>query len=178
MQTPERLYSEVHLLKSLNHENIVKFYSAWVDDVNETINIITELFTSGSLRQYNWLTLCLFWGFLTLNFVSLILGLVTLFEYVGIVRNTRWTWRLWRGGRGKYWRAWTIYTARNHLSYIEIWNVIIFLLMEIMEKWRSEILGLRLLCNILKPGVWLVSWYFLCLICLSCYAGFHHLMYK
>lgn len=53
MQTPERLYSEVHLLKSLNHENIVKFYSAWVDDVNETINIITELFTSGSLRQYN-----------------------------------------------------------------------------------------------------------------------------
>lgn len=47
----ERLYSEVHLLKSLNHENIIKFYTSWVDDQNKTINIITELFTSGSLRQ-------------------------------------------------------------------------------------------------------------------------------
>lgn len=55
MQTPEnleRLYSEVHLLKSLNHENIVKFCTSWVDDANKTVNIITELFTSGSLRQY------------------------------------------------------------------------------------------------------------------------------
>ncbi|URD86772.1 serine threonine-protein kinase [Musa troglodytarum] len=55
LQSPdnlERLYSEVHLLKSLNHENIIKFYTSWVDDQNKTINIITELFTSGSLRQY------------------------------------------------------------------------------------------------------------------------------
>ncbi|OMO79851.1 hypothetical protein CCACVL1_13372 [Corchorus capsularis] len=55
MQTPEqleRLYSEVHLLKSLKHENIIKFYNSWVDDKNTTINMITELFTSGSLRQY------------------------------------------------------------------------------------------------------------------------------
>ncbi|XWS50144.1 hypothetical protein CRYUN_Cryun12cG0063700 [Craigia yunnanensis] len=48
----ERLYSEVHLLKSLKHENIMKFYNSWVDDKNKTINMITELFTSGSLRQY------------------------------------------------------------------------------------------------------------------------------
>ncbi|XVE64627.1 hypothetical protein DITRI_Ditri07aG0115500 [Diplodiscus trichospermus] len=48
----ERLYSEVHLLKSLKHENIIKFYNSWVDDKNKTINMITELFTSGSLRQY------------------------------------------------------------------------------------------------------------------------------
>ncbi|XP_039022822.1 serine/threonine-protein kinase WNK8-like isoform X2 [Hibiscus syriacus] len=48
----ERLYSEVHLLKSLKHENIIKFYDSWVDDKNKTINMITELFTSGSLRQY------------------------------------------------------------------------------------------------------------------------------
>ncbi|KAH9774967.1 serine/threonine-protein kinase WNK8 [Citrus sinensis] len=55
MQSPdqlERLYSEVHLLKSLKHENIIKFYNSWVDDTNRTINMITELFTSGSLRQY------------------------------------------------------------------------------------------------------------------------------
>ncbi|KAG8661976.1 serine/threonine-protein kinase WNK8 isoform X2 [Manihot esculenta] len=48
----ERLYSEVHLLKSLKHENIMKFYNSWVDDKKKTINMITELFTSGSLRQY------------------------------------------------------------------------------------------------------------------------------
>ncbi|KAM1984663.1 hypothetical protein ACFX16_012899 [Malus domestica] len=48
----ERLYSEVHLLKSLKHQNIVQFHNSWVDDKNMTINMITELFTSGSLRQY------------------------------------------------------------------------------------------------------------------------------
>uniref|UniRef100_A0A6N2JXC6 non-specific serine/threonine protein kinase n=1 Tax=Salix viminalis TaxID=40686 RepID=A0A6N2JXC6_SALVM len=51
-QQLERLYSEVHLLKSLKHESIIKFYSYWVDDKNKTINIITELFTSGSMRLY------------------------------------------------------------------------------------------------------------------------------
>ncbi|GAB2296164.1 Serine/threonine-protein kinase wnk8, variant 4 [Dionaea muscipula] len=48
----ERLYSEVHLLKSLKHENIIKCYHSWVDDDDKTINMITELFTSGSLRRY------------------------------------------------------------------------------------------------------------------------------
>ncbi|XP_024024128.1 probable serine/threonine-protein kinase WNK4 [Morus notabilis] len=48
----EKLYSEVHLLKSLKHENIIKFYNSWVDDKQKTINMITELFTSGNLRQY------------------------------------------------------------------------------------------------------------------------------
>ncbi|XP_065858501.1 serine/threonine-protein kinase WNK8 isoform X2 [Euphorbia lathyris] len=55
LQSPdqlERLYSEVHLLKALKHENIMKFCNSWVDDKNKTINMITELFTSGSLRQY------------------------------------------------------------------------------------------------------------------------------
>lgn len=55
LQSPdclERLYSEVHLLKSLKHKNIIKFYNSWIDDKNKTVNIITELFTSGSLRQY------------------------------------------------------------------------------------------------------------------------------
>ncbi|KAF6153676.1 hypothetical protein GIB67_000909 [Kingdonia uniflora] len=48
----ERLYSEVHLLKSVKHENIIKFYNSWVDNKKKTVNMITELFTSGSLRQY------------------------------------------------------------------------------------------------------------------------------
>ncbi|TYJ38071.1 hypothetical protein E1A91_A05G417600v1 [Gossypium mustelinum] len=48
----ERLYSEVRLLKSLKHSNIVRFYNSWIDDKKKTVNIITELFTSGSLRLY------------------------------------------------------------------------------------------------------------------------------
>lgn len=49
---PERLYSEINLLKSIKNEKIVKFYTSWIDDEKKTINIITELFTSGNLRQY------------------------------------------------------------------------------------------------------------------------------
>lgn len=55
MQSPEhlaRLHSEVHLLRTLKHENIIKSYTSWVDDKSKTINMITELFTSGNLRQY------------------------------------------------------------------------------------------------------------------------------
>ncbi|XP_048445481.1 probable serine/threonine-protein kinase WNK3 isoform X1 [Pyrus x bretschneideri] len=48
----ERLYSEVHLLKTLKHKNIIKFYNWWVDAKHENINLITEIFTSGTLRQY------------------------------------------------------------------------------------------------------------------------------
>ncbi|KAF5743724.1 serine/threonine-protein kinase WNK3 isoform X1 [Tripterygium wilfordii] len=48
----ERLYSEVHLLKTLKHKNIIKFYNSWIDTKNENINFITEIFTSGTLRQY------------------------------------------------------------------------------------------------------------------------------
>ncbi|KAG0568475.1 hypothetical protein KC19_6G021800 [Ceratodon purpureus] len=53
LQSPEdleRLYSEVHLLKTLKHKNIIKFYNSWVD--TKTITFITEIFTSGTLRQY------------------------------------------------------------------------------------------------------------------------------
>ncbi|XP_011026421.1 PREDICTED: probable serine/threonine-protein kinase WNK9 isoform X1 [Populus euphratica] len=48
----ERLYCEIHLLKTLNHENIMKFYTSWVDTANRNINFVTEMFTSGTLRQY------------------------------------------------------------------------------------------------------------------------------
>ncbi|CAO2819312.1 unnamed protein product [Amaranthus hypochondriacus] len=51
-QQLELLYSEIHILKSLKHANIMKFYHWWVDDRCMTINIITELFTSGNLKQY------------------------------------------------------------------------------------------------------------------------------
>ncbi|KAL0373841.1 UNVERIFIED_CONTAM: putative serine/threonine-protein kinase WNK4 [Sesamum radiatum] len=34
------------------HENVIKFYDSWIDEKKKTINMITELFTSGSLRQY------------------------------------------------------------------------------------------------------------------------------
>ncbi|KAL4566976.1 hypothetical protein LXL04_022546 [Taraxacum kok-saghyz] len=55
MQSPqdlENLYSEVHILRSLNHNNIIKFFDSWVDHKKKNVNMITELFTSGSLRQY------------------------------------------------------------------------------------------------------------------------------
>ena len=48
----ERLYSELHFLKTLHHQNIIKFYHSWVDKEHNNMNFITEIFTSGSLRQY------------------------------------------------------------------------------------------------------------------------------
>ncbi|KAF9673709.1 hypothetical protein SADUNF_Sadunf10G0052400 [Salix dunnii] len=48
----ERLYCEIHLLKTLNHESIMKFYTSWVDTSNRNINFVTEMFTSGTLKQY------------------------------------------------------------------------------------------------------------------------------
>ncbi|KAL6136927.1 hypothetical protein ACLB2K_062222 [Fragaria x ananassa] len=54
----QRLISEINLLKSLKHDNIIKLFSWWVleDDgkgkKKKTVNLITELFTSGSLKQY------------------------------------------------------------------------------------------------------------------------------
>ncbi|XVF42129.1 hypothetical protein PTKIN_Ptkin01aG0335500 [Pterospermum kingtungense] len=55
LQSPEdleRLYCEIHLLKTLKHKNIMKFYTSWVDTANMNINFVTEMFTSGTLRQY------------------------------------------------------------------------------------------------------------------------------
>ncbi|KAK9668438.1 hypothetical protein RND81_13G060700 [Saponaria officinalis] len=52
-QQLERLYSEITLLtRKLKHVNIIRCYHSWVDDNNKTVNMITELFTSGNLRQY------------------------------------------------------------------------------------------------------------------------------
>ncbi|KAL9234153.1 hypothetical protein vseg_009053 [Gypsophila vaccaria] len=46
------LCDEAKLLKSLKHENIMKCYHSWIDVDNKTINMITELFTSGDLQHY------------------------------------------------------------------------------------------------------------------------------
>ncbi|XVF29695.1 hypothetical protein REPUB_Repub15cG0144300 [Reevesia pubescens] len=48
----QRLYSEVHLLKNLNHDSIMRFCTSWIDIDRRTFNFITEMFTSGTLREY------------------------------------------------------------------------------------------------------------------------------
>ena len=48
----ERLFAEIRVLKQLKHKNIMTFYDSWLDQKNMTVNFITELFTSGTLRQY------------------------------------------------------------------------------------------------------------------------------
>ncbi|CAI9092148.1 OLC1v1027323C1 [Oldenlandia corymbosa var. corymbosa] len=47
-----RLLSEVHLMEAVQHENVVKCYSWWIDQPKMNINTITELCNSGTLRQY------------------------------------------------------------------------------------------------------------------------------
>ncbi|KAJ4970291.1 hypothetical protein NE237_003390 [Protea cynaroides] len=48
----QRLYSEVHLLSTLKHDCIIQYYTSWIDVDQRTFNLITEMFTSGSLREY------------------------------------------------------------------------------------------------------------------------------
>lgn len=55
LRSPEdlqRLYSEVHLLSTLNHDSIIHFYTSWIDIDKKTFNFVTEMFTSGTLREY------------------------------------------------------------------------------------------------------------------------------
>ncbi|KAI3911365.1 hypothetical protein MKW98_010252 [Papaver atlanticum] len=44
----QRLYSEVHLLNTLNHDSIIHFHKFWVDTEHRTFNFITEMLTSGT----------------------------------------------------------------------------------------------------------------------------------
>lgn len=48
----QKLKSEVQLLRHLHHKNITRCYDAWFDDYHNTMVFITELCTSGSLREY------------------------------------------------------------------------------------------------------------------------------
>jgi WNK lysine deficient protein kinase len=47
----ERLFCEIHLLRTLHHPNIIDFHSSWVDSSHRNLNFVTEMFTSGTLRQ-------------------------------------------------------------------------------------------------------------------------------
>ncbi|KAJ1253819.1 hypothetical protein BS78_K178000 [Paspalum vaginatum] len=51
-QKMEQLDTEIQLLRTLRHKNIVKLFASWIDEEKGIVNIITEYFTSGSLRQY------------------------------------------------------------------------------------------------------------------------------
>lgn len=52
LKPPEELFAEAILLMSLNHERVMKCYSYWFDSKSKTLNMITELFPSGSLKKY------------------------------------------------------------------------------------------------------------------------------
>lgn len=47
----ERLCCEIHLLRTLRHPNIIDFHTSWVDGSHHNLNFLTEMFTSGTLRQ-------------------------------------------------------------------------------------------------------------------------------
>lgn len=47
----DRLFAEIRVLKQLKHRNIMTFHDSWYDAKNHCVNFITELFTSGTLRQ-------------------------------------------------------------------------------------------------------------------------------
>lgn len=46
------LLIEAALMKSLKHKSIIRCQHSWVDDVNMNVNMITELFSSGTLREF------------------------------------------------------------------------------------------------------------------------------
>ncbi|KAH9328938.1 hypothetical protein KI387_001046, partial [Taxus chinensis] len=48
----DRLFAEVHLLKALSNKNIISLYNSWLDEKTVHVNFITEVCTSGTLRQY------------------------------------------------------------------------------------------------------------------------------
>ncbi|XP_030444191.1 probable serine/threonine-protein kinase WNK11 [Syzygium oleosum] len=48
----DRLYSEVRLLRTLKNRNIISLHNVWRDDEQGKLNFITEVCTSGNLREY------------------------------------------------------------------------------------------------------------------------------
>ena len=48
----DRVFAEIRVLKQLKHKNIMTFYDSWLDQKTYSVNFITEMFTSGTLRQY------------------------------------------------------------------------------------------------------------------------------
>ncbi|KAI8557520.1 hypothetical protein RHMOL_Rhmol04G0017000 [Rhododendron molle] len=50
--TIDRLNSEVRLLRTLKNKNIIALYHVWRDQEKNTLNFITEVCTSGNLRDF------------------------------------------------------------------------------------------------------------------------------
>ena len=48
----KRIKTEVKLLKDIQHKNVIKYYNSWVDRDREQIVFITEIMSSGSLKDY------------------------------------------------------------------------------------------------------------------------------
>ena len=48
----QRIYVEMCLLKSLRNKNIIVIYTTWLNKSTGNVNFITEVCTSGTLRQY------------------------------------------------------------------------------------------------------------------------------
>jgi WNK lysine deficient protein kinase len=55
----KRIKTEVKILKDIDHKNIIKYYSSWVDREKEQIIFITEIMSHGSLKEYVLLGNCL-----------------------------------------------------------------------------------------------------------------------
>lgn len=47
----DRVVNEMKLLKTLSHRSLLSFYAAWVDKVELKVIFITELMSSGTLRE-------------------------------------------------------------------------------------------------------------------------------
>ncbi|KAJ8534501.1 hypothetical protein K7X08_016229 [Anisodus acutangulus] len=52
LKNPEKLFVEATMLNSLIHERVMKCFKYWFDSKSKTLNMITELFPSGSLKEY------------------------------------------------------------------------------------------------------------------------------
>jgi WNK lysine deficient protein kinase len=48
----QQIVTEMTKGLDLEHPNIIKCFECWEDEQHHCINLITELFTSGNLRQY------------------------------------------------------------------------------------------------------------------------------
>lgn len=47
----KRIKTEVQLLKDIEHENVIKYHNSWVNREKEEIVFITEVMSSGSLKE-------------------------------------------------------------------------------------------------------------------------------
>lgn len=47
----KRIKTEVKLLRDIEHKNVIKYYNSWVDREKEQIIFITEIMSSGSLKE-------------------------------------------------------------------------------------------------------------------------------